>query len=82
MTLRLMKASVGLELPIAINVSVITCISVKSCTEIPYGFRGDWKVRGSDKIVEFRAKYYRVHGSQGNDPFCMSLYVSIVDICM
>lgn len=43
---------------------------MKICGDIPEGFHGDWKLAGTDKVVEFRKKYYRAYGAHGNDPFC------------
>ena len=46
-------------------------VLVKPCSDIPPGFHGDWKLSGTDKMVEFRKRYYRAYGVHGNDPFCM-----------
>ena len=47
-------------------------VLVKICGEIPEGFHGDWKLASTDKVVEFRKRYYRAYGAHGNDPFCKS----------
>lgn len=48
-------------------------VLVKLCGGIPEGFHGEWKTVGTDKVVEFKSKYYRAYGAHGNDPFCMSI---------